>query len=150
MLHTCACEIPARVSVFNSAAISIPNNALTALTFDSERQDVMAMHSTVTNTGRITLPLPGWWDVGLNAEFAANATGRREWRIQLNGVTYIAQVAMVANAALQHAANLSRLYYFAANDYIQAVVFQNSGAALNMLSTAQISPEFWCAFRGFV
>jgi hypothetical protein len=50
--------------VRNSAAISIPNNVATVLTYDTERFDTVggssgAMHSTSSNTGRLTAQSAG-------------------------------------------------------------------------------------------
>jgi hypothetical protein len=74
--------------VYNSANQSIPNDADTALTFDSERFDTNAFHSTATNTSRITIP--GMYLVFGGIEFAASATGLRYLYFRLNGSDNIA------------------------------------------------------------
>ena len=139
---------PPRVRVYNSANISIPNSALTALTFNSERFDTDTMHSTAANTGRITFTTAGGYDVGCGVSFAANATGQRDVGIRLNGVTLIAYDARpAAPATVGTIFAFSTFYEFAAGDYIEVVVFQNSGAALNVTASGNISPEFWAALR---
>ena len=46
-------------NVYNNANISIATGTNTALTFNSERYDNAAMHSTSSNTQRITAPTGG-------------------------------------------------------------------------------------------
>ena len=131
-----------RVRAYNSAAISIPNNTETALTFDSERWDTDTMHSTVSNTGRLTATTAGQYVISANIGFAANATGYRYCTIRLNGVTPIASHAAVGFSNDTNYFNLSTTYNLAATDYVDIVVFQNSGAALNVTSAPNASPEF--------
>lgn len=139
---------PPRVRVYNSANISIPNGTLTALTFNSERFDSDTMHSTAANTGRITFTTAGGYDVGCGVAFAANATGQRDCSIRLNGTTPIAYDARAAApATVDTVFCISTFYEFAAGDFIEVYVFQNSGAALNVRASGNISPEFWAALR---
>ena len=48
-----------RCSAWNSATQSVPASTFTVLTFDSEDYDVGGLHSTVTNTSRLTVPSGG-------------------------------------------------------------------------------------------
>lgn len=138
---------PPSCRVYNSANISIPNDTVTALTFDSERFDTDTMHSTSTNTGRITFTTAGKYLVGCNIAFAADADGRRLVEIVLNGTTVIAThqqgpVATTGEATI----SLGTLYSFAAADYATVRVYQNGGAALNVTASANYSPEFWATW----
>lgn len=128
--------------VYNSSSISVANNTNVALTFNSERQDVGAMHSTSSNTGRITVTDAGFYRVGGGVEFASNGTGRRSIAIRLNGATYIAAHSANADAAAAHQMTISTEYQFAATDYVELVVFQTSGGALNVSVVGNYSPEF--------
>lgn len=78
-----------RCKVFNSAAQSITNNTPTLLTWDSEDHDIGGLHSTVSNTARITPPAligPGFGLFLLIAQvqWAAGTTGYRRARILYN------------------------------------------------------------------
>ena len=131
--------------VYNSAAQSIPNTTLTAITFDSERFDVGGCHSTSSNTSRITVPTNhgGKWVIGGSVEFASNVTGYRQCEIRLNGTTIIAsQMAGAINGTVTRL-SVAAEYALAAGDYVELMVAQTSGGALNVQSTGNLSPEFW-------
>lgn len=130
--------------VYNSANESITNATLTALTFNSERFDNGGMHSTVTNTDRLTAQTAGYYLITGNVSFATSGTGDRYLYICLNGTaTIIAlQGGIPSGAAGQLVLNVSTVYHLAANDYVLLVVFQTSGGDLNVESSANYSPEF--------
>ena len=136
--------------VYNSAAISIPSAAWTALTFDSERFDLYdnaasTFHSTVSNTDRLTVPagLGGYYLVGGHIEFAANTTGRRGIQIVHSvGSAVIAEDdESPTNAAF--GLSVSTLWSMAVGEYVTLQVYQNSGGALNVNASARYSAEFW-------
>lgn len=131
--------------VFNSAAISIANNTNTAVTFDSERFDNQGMHSTSSNTSRLTVPtgMGGKFLIGGHIEFAGNASGQRDILIQVNGSTVIAYDRVGPNGAVSWKMSLTTMYALSAADYVELLVFQNSGGALNLDATGNYTPEFW-------
>lgn len=133
---------------YNSLNISIANATATAVTLDTERFDTTDLHSTASNTARFTLPVAGVWEVGCSTQWAANATGSRRTSIRLNGATYLADARVFAGATDTPAQTVSTLYRVAATDYVECVVEQNSGGALNVLATANMSPEVWVYFLG--
>lgn len=130
----------------NTANIShTSSGSYQALTFNSERVDVGAMHDTVTNTSRLTVPSGGggFYEIGGCIEFASNATGRRGIQILLNGATVIAQHETANIGAFDHAVTIATVYQLAAGDYVELLGKQASGGALNMLATSAYSPEFF-------
>lgn len=138
--------------VYNSANISILNATNTILTFDSERYDTDAIHSTASNTGRLTIPSGGtgkYLIVGM-AEFASNATGYRNLFIRLNGATIIANhIWLPPTGASETAPSMiTTIYSLVATDYVELMAYQSSGGALNILATSQFSPEFAIALLG--
>lgn len=141
--------------VYNSANISIPDAAWTALTFNTERFDLYdnaasTFHSTVSTTGRITIPtgLGGYYLIGGHVEFAANTTNRRGIRIVHSvGATVIAADDQEAPAAAM-GLSITTLWPIAAAEYVTLEVWQNSGAALNALASGNYSPEFWAVRIG--
>lgn len=131
--------------VYNSAALSIVNGgAGTFLTFDSERYDNGALHSTTSDTGRLTAPVTGLYDIGASVDFAANSTGYRQIALRLNGATFIA--AQMGNAVASpqaHQVQVSTQYHLTAGDYVEVRATQGSGGALNITAVGNYSPEFW-------
>lgn len=128
--------------VFHAANQSIPNNAVTILAFNSERYDTDVMHDTVTNNSRITVNKAGKYLVTANVQFDINATGRRLIGVVLNGTTEFARHAVGPSPADVTALHISTIRNLAKGDFLEVQVFQTSGAALNVTSVAQISPEF--------
>ena len=116
-----------------------------ALTFDTERVDVGAMHDTSSNTGRLTVPSGGggFYAIGGQIEFASNSTGRRGVQIRLNGSTVIAREESANLGANDHTCTVSTVYQLAAGDYVELMGLQASGGNLNMQATSAYSPEFY-------
>lgn len=124
---------PPKCRVYNSAAISTAHATSVPLTFNSERFDTDSMHSTVSNTGRITFTTAGTYYVGGDINWASAAGNLREAVIRLNGTTQIAGQRMAPiGAGFGHTANLSALYAFSAGDYVELLAYQDSGGAINV------------------
>lgn len=143
--HTILDNSLARARVFNNTFTTITSAVVTPLTFNSERYDVGGCHSTVSNTGRLTVPTGkgGVYHIGGCVQFASNGTGERILDIRLNGTTFIARQRDTVNTATTHTLNVSTDYLLAAGDFVELVVFQNTGGALNVDSQVSLSPEFW-------
>ena len=129
--------------VYNSAAIATADSVLTTLTFDTERYDTDSIHDLATNTGRLTCKTAGKYLITTIAEFAFNATGRRQVYIKLNGTTYIGALIIdpcqvVAGTTM----TATCIYDLAVNDYVECQVYQTSGGALNINASGNTSPEF--------
>lgn len=134
-----------RCRVFNSANISVTDSDNPSLTFDSERFDTDDMHSLTTNTGRLTCNDAGDYIIGASIIWAANATGFRTLRLELNSSTLIVGTAVqaVTTAAVVTRQSVCTLYRLVVGDYILVRVSQNSGGALNVTSVGDTSPEFY-------
>lgn len=72
---------PNRCEVYNTATQAVTAGNVNVLTFDTEVVDTAAMHSTSSNTGRITIPSGGGGDylfsavaLAVNAAATASAT----------------------------------------------------------------------------
>lgn len=128
------------------AAQTINNTTTTALQFDNETEDVGGIHDNAVNNTRMTAPAggAGVWEFGVNAEVAANATGRRELSLRVNGSVFIASVSDPSPSGT----NVSRLhlttfYRLAVGDYVEAVLWQNSGGGLNISVANEYTPIAW-------
>jgi hypothetical protein len=136
--------------VFNNANFSVANNTLTAITFNSERWDIGACHSTSSNTSRLTVPSGGGgiYMIGGNVQYASSATGVRSTSIRLNGTTTIAAMSDNSLTATTLAHTICTMRRLAAADYVELTVFQTSGGNLNVEFATAYSPEFWFKWVG--
>lgn len=118
--------------VYNSAAQTAANNAITTVTFDSEVEDDWAMHSPTTNPTRVTCVVPGWYHIIGRVGFPANANGQRSLSIVKNGTGYYGQVTPTPNVGGTSPliAEASTLLELAVGDYVELQVSQNSGGGL--------------------
>jgi hypothetical protein len=140
-------DVP-RCRLTNSAAISLTTGINTTLTFDTEVFDDGGMHSTSTNTARITVPTggSGLYIIGGNVEFASNSTGVRSAFIVLNGSTSLAIVSSPAASASVTRLSVSTIYALNDGDYVELKAQQSSGGALNLNSSSDNSPIFWACW----
>lgn len=131
---------------YNSAAIGVANNSSTALTFNSESYDTDPngeLHSTASNTGRLTCRTAGKYLVAGAVEWAANATGQRNLQIRLNGsATLKTDNRMNLSGSYPCAMTVSVVVDLAAGDYVELMAFQDSGGALNAGTSGTWSPGF--------
>ena len=137
--------------VFHSAAISINDNSNSPLGMTSERHDAAGYHESVTNPSRLTVPAgrAGKHRIAGHVAFASNSVGLRDIAIRLNGATFIAKDRRQASTtAGELTLSISTEYDLIAGDYVELVVFQNSGGALNISAAGNYSPEFSISFIG--
>lgn len=134
--------------VYNSANIAIANNTQTVVAYDTERYDTDALHSTATNTGRLTATRAGRYLIFTHILWAANATGQRGVRVRLNGTTDLGGVLNDAAGAGTTRQTAMTIHNLSATDYVETLVFQDSGGNLNVTASANESPEFGMAYMG--
>lgn len=136
-----------KVRVYNSANISVTSSTDTALTFDTERFDTDTMHSTSTNTSRITFTTAGTYLVGANVEWASDSTSYRELTLRLNGSTKIGSSVVQPSSSVVTRQTVTTVYAFqivsSVADYVEAVVRHVKGSALNVVAAGNYSPEFY-------
>jgi hypothetical protein len=106
------------------------------VTFDTEDFDTAAMHSTVSNTDRITIVTTGLYLLVAQGSFAANGTGNRLLTINKNaGATQLVAVnngtPLAGNSAALCAVTLASL---TAADYVVVNAAQTSGGDLALSS----------------
>jgi hypothetical protein len=127
--------------VYNSADISVANAQWTSLTFNSENFDTDGIHSTTTNTGRLTCVTSGTYLIFGSVRWADKGTGRRIMQILHGGTDTIARVeyAIVSSSTVM---TISTVYNLSAGQYVELSVYQSSGGDLNAMSYGDWSPEF--------
>ena len=114
---------------------TIGNASFTTLTFASEVFDVGNMHSTVSNTSRLTVPANGaglYLVIGL-VSWTANGTGQRQMRLLLNGSVTFTHVLNNATASFVTLNQMSMLLGLVAGDYVELDCYQDSGGNLDVI-----------------
>jgi hypothetical protein len=131
--------------VYSASPQSIPNNAATALTFDTRVADAdMDGSNYFTLTGsKFTARYPGWYDAVGRYTCLANATGVRYVQFAVNGVVQSYQITTVPGSAAAVAAiEVSGEVFLNQGDYLEIWAFQNSGGALNTGVASGYNPSF--------
>jgi len=116
-----ATDISCRVYQTTTTSLS---TTFATLAFGAENFDTDTMHDNSTNNSRITIKTAGKFSVGGQASTAANAA--LGVRILLNGTTVISRVFQ-GNSGVTEGANVSTIYDFALNDYIELQAALGSG-----------------------
>jgi hypothetical protein len=122
---------------------SIPDNTFTPLCFDTtvfDNDNVWGGGSTCGAAGSKTeliAPVAGVYEVNASVQWDTNSTGARVIRIEKNASTDLVTdqrtaIGFTANSA-------STMVKLAAGDFVQALVLQNSGGALNVLGLSTTS-----------
>jgi hypothetical protein len=124
--------------VVNTASQSIANATDTILTFNDEYFDTNAFHNNSTANSRLTIPTGygGGYLVYGKVTWASNSTGTRYFYPKINGgATTAGKGAWVSGSTGQNTMVFSFYQTFVAGDYIEMVVYQNSGGALGTDAT---------------
>jgi hypothetical protein len=139
---------PPSCRVTKAALQTITTATATAILFDTERYDTDGMHSTSSNTSRITFTTAGLYTVGGNIRWQASSTGTREIYIRLNGTTAIGYALTDIDSIIQQIQQVTTIYKFAAADYVELMVQHSNGADLNVEKANNYSPDFWATWIG--
>jgi hypothetical protein len=142
---------PPGAQVRRTTAQSIPNNTPTAIQFDAEDSDNDAMHSTVTNTSRLTCNTPGRYLCAGAIPYDAGTTGNRECRVAKNGVsTGVAGgrniIPAPGGGGLLVVSPVIEVPLLA-GDYVELYAVQSNGTSLTTTAINAVFPLFrarWC------
>lgn len=138
-----------RCRLFHGSTQSIPNTTETALTFNSEEFDASSLHSTVSNPTRISYQSTGVWLVGATVNFVTATAQTGYLRFFKNSTTAVGSAAGFKGTGVS---NFSQRITATAidvvtssNDYLEAIVFQNAGGALECgnASSRIDQNDFW-------
>lgn len=141
--------VPAAARVNRTTNQSIPTGVATALSFDAVRFDNSSLFN-LANPTRLTASTAGRYIVGGGVDFLANATGYRQVMIRINSGTVLALVTQPGNQATSNPDAefaVCTLADMAAGDYVELLVTQTSGGALNCQVLAGRSPEFYMVMQ---
>lgn len=111
---------------------AISNATFTALVYQTETFDVGGYHSTVTNTSRITVPSgkAGYYAITAATFWPSDSSGVRQIQLQVNGTTDIGRTVITGTAGGVVSELYTDVYYLNVGDYVQSLVYQNSGSTL--------------------
>lgn len=136
-----------RCKVVKASTQSVNNATWTALSWLTQEFNVGAMHSTGSNPSRITVDSTGVYLFG--ATVASTLNGQSGFvSLRKNGNTFIAsRVKFLGNSSLSESGHVTTIEQMTSTgDYVECMVFQNTGAALEFGSTSSSrveQPEFW-------
>lgn len=116
-----------------TAGQSLTNGAFVAITMTSEDVDSSGMHSTVSNTSRLTAVYPGWYHYDGAASVTANATGRRltKWQANAADIAGSGLAGPATAASFWKGAAASIRIFQNVGDFVELLVAQESGGTLN-------------------
>ena len=115
--------------VYSSAAQTADNNVDQVITFNQESYDTDNMHDNSTNNSRIKATTAGKYMIVVNVEWAANGTGWRNHYLRHSSGDTIASTRLNTVAAPSKCVvSFTGVWNFAANEYVELKVAQNSGS----------------------
>jgi hypothetical protein len=119
----------ARVFSSDDAIQTVPKDTLYPVTWENESYDTAALHSTSTDTSRLTAPVAGVYRISTNVFWEENSTGTRDLILRVNGST-VERHTVPGSAVVTQP--LSTDVKLAAGDYVEVVVRQFSGVDLSI------------------
>ena len=134
---------PPRCQLYQTATTNMSTSGTASvILFDTEQYDTDSMHSTSSNTSRITCNAAGLYVVEATLGFAANATGFRRLDLRKNGgATPFAAVSHAAAPTLSTGVSVTAEVQLSVGDYIEMFGTQTSGGAL-----ASVAAIAWTSF----
>jgi len=123
-----------QAKVVRTANQLIPNVTVTPIEWTAEAYDLPAgsnQHDNVTNNTRLTCPEAGLYLIGARVLWILSATGERHLYLRKNGLGIYLDLDIRA-APAGYGGEVVTEDRLVVGDYIEALVFQGSGAALNV------------------
>lgn len=134
-----------RVKATNNTIQTIGNRTTVALTWNTTAFDTDHMHSTTSNTTRLTVNTPGAYVFGVTFDWVANATGHREAMLRKNGTTWIANINYMPPADNVSVSRMNLAMaapeYCNVGDYFEVLVYQASGGPLDIMASSSGHPQ---------
>lgn len=120
--------------VYSTVNQSIPNSTATILTFDTEVFDNDNMYDPASNT-RLTVRTAGKYLIIAHVVFDINSSYTRHVALRKNGNTYLSYVKANACSVGTTRIQCLAIANLNVNEYVDVVVYQDSGVSLNSLAT---------------
>ena len=131
---------PPRARAYFSAGTQTLTTAVAAAgAGGDEDTDTDTMHSTVTNTSRLTIVTAGRYRVTGSVGFAANATGYRAVYLRKTGTTMAETRLSSSQASVRHTQQCIDEILCVAGDYLEVWAEQGSGGNLNLAAGQSVT-----------
>ena len=138
---------PPRVKVVRSLAQLVGSGSNSAIVWDNPTSGGYQSGGTFWSGGspsRLTAPIKGVYEVKFNALFDPNGTGIRLVTITRNGIgNVVATLSTPPWVGWYHGGVVAVELEMAVGDYVEGVVHQSSGAALNVTNVYPL----WMSMR---
>lgn len=134
---------------YSNVAIGVASGVESALPLNSERFDNAGVHSTVSNTGRFTVPTGGGGKYLLAGSISWAPNGSGSFRVsstRINGSIRTAQQNVAPSASHGSDSSVCSVYAMNPGDYMELCATHDQGGGLNVNTVANYSPEasmFW-------
>lgn len=142
-----------RCDLYQTTNLTITNQVITAVTWNSERYDTHSLHSTSSNTSRVTVPA-GWagvWLFTASVELSAGGAFDIILYLRKNGANTDIFARQTGANETFHSLTVAGMINLAVGDYVEVAVWQNVGgnATLNGTNTTQrFDPGFQAIWMG--
>lgn len=137
------CATPPSCKANRTTTQSIADLTATAVSFTAaDSWDTDGFHSTVSNQSRLTVPsgLGGKYLIVASVPWASSSSGWRDFTIRANGSTSLDSTRVGSGVANPYPiSTITTIQQLAAGTYLEVVVWQNSGAALDVLAGATVT-----------
>lgn len=127
------------IRVERSSNQSIPNNTWTTLSFNTivtEEKPATTSQWSSGDPTKLICRLPGYYLINAHVRIAQNATGARGINLMKNGGSPLTAIIIAAFSGQDPVIQCSTIVKLGTGDYIEAMAFQNSGAALDAVATS--------------
>jgi len=145
---TAAWTTPDGARVYHDGVIACANTTTVTLHWDTVHYNNGTIWTAGDNTV-LKANKAGIYLIALNLTWEANATGTRyQWIVNATTGLKIGRIETGPSSGGQCAIAFSSLYKLAASDKVSVQVYQDSGVSLNLLRSADNSPEFSMQWLG--
>lgn len=127
------------IRVERSSNQSIPNNTWTTLSFNTivtEEKPATTSQWSSGDPTKLICRLPKYYLINAHVRIAQNATGARGINLMKNGGSPLTAIIIAAFSGQDPIIQCSTIVKLGTGDYIEAMAFQNSGAALDAVATS--------------
>ena len=137
---------PYKFQIYRAAAYTTAVTTFTRMPFDTKLFDTSSNTDVVTNQGRFTAPVAGYYQFNAQILLTAGSTSRFFLTFNKNGSEYIRSTDVTSATTTIYGVNFSSLIQLAANDYIEVTYYTAIAAAVTV-STATIQQT---SFSGYL
>ena len=133
-------QTPPYAILRRSSNQSVPDSTTTAVVWNAEDADSANGHSNSSNASRYVVPVTGVYLVATSVPFEPG-TGIREVNFRVNGSTSYAGQRLVYSSNITSVLTSTHLLSLSSGDYVEVIVWQNTGSSLNIDQTYAAGPH---------